>query len=104
MGSTISTYALGIDNGLKNRKNIKAMIAVQPLPYQNYIDALGLPKFSQRPVVKLNHERTGVDMVEKSFLPNVTDIDVLSLAPNHNTKHKKLPLIVAKRKNIMTYG
>ena len=79
MGSAISTYAFGMDNGLKNRKNIKAMIAVQPLQYQKFIDALGLPKFIQRPVAKLNQERTGVDMVEKSFLPNVKDIDVPTL-------------------------
>ena len=71
MGSAISTYAFGMDNGLKNRKNIKAMIAVQPLQYQKFIDALGLPKFIQRPVAKLNQQRTGVDMVEKSFLPNM---------------------------------
>ena len=55
------------------------MIAVQPLQYQKFIDALGLPKFIQRPVAKLNQERTGVDMVEKSFLPNVKDIDVPTL-------------------------
>ena len=79
MGSAISTYAFGMENGLKNRKNIKAMIAVQPLQYQKFIDALGLPKFIQRPVAKLNQERTGVDMVEKSFLPNVKDIDVPTL-------------------------
>ena len=79
MEDAISTYAFGMDNGLKNRKNIKAMIAVQPLQYQKFIDALGLPKFIQRPVAKLNQERTGVDMVEKSFLPNVKDIDVPTL-------------------------
>ena len=79
MGSAISTYAFGMDDGLKNRKSIKAMIAVQPLQYQKFIDALGLPKFIQRPVAKLNQERTGVDMVEKSFLPNVKDIDVPTL-------------------------
>ena len=49
------------------------------LQYQKFIDALGLPKFIQRPVAKLNQERTGVDMVEKSFLPNVKDIDVPTL-------------------------
>ena len=79
MGSAISTYAFGMENGLANRKNIKAMIAVQPLQYQKFIDALGLPKFIQRPVAKLNQKRTGVDMVEKSFLPNVKDIDVPTL-------------------------
>jgi len=79
MGSAISTYAFGMENGLKNRTNIKAMIAVQPLQYQKFIDALGLPKFIQRPVAKLNEKRTGIDMVTKSFLPHVKDIDVPTL-------------------------
>ena len=79
MGSAISTYAFGMENGLKNRTNIKAMIAVQPLQYQKFIDALGLPKFIQRPVAKLNEDRTGIDMVTKSFLPHVKDIDVPTL-------------------------
>ena len=56
MGSAISTYAFGMENGLKNRKNIKAMIAVQPLQYQKFIDALGLPKFIQRPVAQLKKD------------------------------------------------
>ena len=79
MGSAISTYAFGMEDGLKNRTNIKAMIAVQPLQYQKFIDALGLPKFIQRPVAKLNEDRTGIDMVTKSFLPHVKDIDVPTL-------------------------
>ena len=36
MGSAISTYAFGMENGLRNYKNIKAMIAVQPLQYQKF--------------------------------------------------------------------
>ena len=79
MGSAISTYAFGMEDGLKNRTNIKAMIAVQPLQYQKFIDALGLPKFIQRPVAKLNEDRTGIDMVTKSFLPHVQDIDAPTL-------------------------
>ena len=63
IGSAISTYEFGMENGLKNHRNIKVMIAVQPLQYQKFMDAFGMPKFLQRSSAKLNQERTGIDMV-----------------------------------------
>ena len=71
MGSAISTYAFGMENGLRNYKNIKAMIAVQPLQYQKFVDAFGMPRFLQRSSAKLNKQRTGIDMVQTSFLDDV---------------------------------
>jgi esterase/lipase len=68
-----------MENGLRNHKNIKAMIAVQPLQYQKFVDAFGMPKFLQRSSGKLNKERTGIDMVNKSFLSDVGQINVPTL-------------------------
>ena len=79
MGSAISTYAFGMENGLRNYKNIKAMIAVQPLQYQKFVDAFGMPRFLQRSSAKLNKQRTGIDMVQTSFLDDVCQINVPTL-------------------------
>ena len=79
MGSAISTYAYGMEDGLRSRKNVKAMIAVQPLQYQKFVDAFGLPSFLQKAGAKLNQKRTGIDMVTTSFLPNVSEITVPTL-------------------------
>ena len=79
MGAAASTYAYGIENGLKNYENIKAMIAIQPLLYPDFVTALGLPGFLGRRVSKLNAERTGIDLVVTSFMPNVADIPIQTL-------------------------
>ena len=79
MGSAISTYAFGMENGLRNYKNVKAMIAVQPLQYQKFVDAFGMPRFLQRSSAKLNKQRTGIDMVQTSFLDDVCQINVPTL-------------------------
>lgn len=79
MGSAISTYAFGMENGLRNYENVKAMIAVQPLQYQKFVDAFGMPRFLQRSSAKLNKQRTGIDMVQTSFLDDVCQINVPTL-------------------------
>ena len=79
MGAASSTYAFGKENGLREYENIKAMIAVQPLLYPDFIKALRLDNFIGRRVTKRNNERTGIDLNATSFLPNVTDINVPTL-------------------------
>lgn len=79
MGSAISTYAFGMEDGLGTRKNVKAMIAVQPLQYKAFVDAFGLPGFLQKSGAQMNLDRTGIDMVTKSFLPDVGSITVPTL-------------------------
>ena len=71
MGAASSTYAFGKDDGLRNYNNIKAMIAIQPLIYPDFIKALGLDNFIGRRVTKRNNERTGIDLNTTSFIPNV---------------------------------
>lgn len=79
MGAAASTYAFGEDEGLKKYSNIKAMVAIQPLRYPDFMQALGLNNFIGRSVTKLNNKRTGIDMNAVSFMSNVKDISVPTL-------------------------
>ncbi len=79
MGAAASTYAFGAENGLKKYPNVKAMVAVQPLRYADFISALGLNNFIGRGVTKLNNKRTGIDMNAVTFMPFVKDINVPTL-------------------------
>ncbi|MEL6254463.1 MAG: alpha/beta fold hydrolase [Bacteroidota bacterium] len=79
MGAASTTYAFGQDDGLKKYKNIKAMVAIQPMIYPDFVNALGLPGFLANWVNKENNKRTQIDMVHTSFIPNVKDIPVPTL-------------------------
>ena len=79
MGAASSTYAFGQDNGLRENEKIKAMIAIQPLRYPDFIKALGLDNFIGRRVTKRNNERTEMDLNEVSFMPDVKSINVPTL-------------------------
>ena len=45
MGASATTYAYGMEGGLQAVPNIKAMIAVQPLHYKEFVKAFGMPSF-----------------------------------------------------------
>lgn len=79
MGAASTTYAFGQKDGLKKYENIKAMVAIQPMIYPDFIDALGLPGFIANWVNVENDKRTGIDMLNTSFIPNVKDIPVPTL-------------------------
>ncbi|MEM9631496.1 MAG: alpha/beta fold hydrolase [Pseudomonadota bacterium] len=75
MGSAATTYAFGREDGLGQRSNLKAMIAVQPLLYSCFIKALGMPGFMARAGEKVSQQRLGFDMSQPNFVkeaPNVT--------------------------------
>lgn len=40
MGANSTTYAYGVKNGLQNYKNIKALIAIQPLGLAEFMKAM----------------------------------------------------------------
>lgn len=89
MGAAASTYAFGKE-GLKAYKNIKAMVAIQPLRYPDFIQALGLNNFVGRAVTRKNKQRTGIDMNAVSFMPFVKDIPVPTrLIQNQNDEYLK---------------
>ena len=79
MGAASSTYAFGQENGLRQYPNIKAMVAIQPLRYEDFITALGLNNFIGRKVTKLNEKRTQIDLNHTSFMPSVNAINVPTL-------------------------
>ena len=45
MGPVSTAYAYGIENGLQEYTNIKALIAVQLLGYAEFLRAMGVPGF-----------------------------------------------------------
>ncbi|MEM7369151.1 MAG: alpha/beta hydrolase [Bacteroidota bacterium] len=79
MGAASSTYAFGKKDGLKSYSNIKAMVAIQPLRYADFITALGLNNFIGRMVTKRNEKRTQIDLTHTSFMPDVKEINVPTL-------------------------
>ena len=78
MGAAATTYAYGSDD-LQKYQNIKAMVAIQPMRYLDFIKALGLPGFIQRWVNTENSKRVGFDMPSKSFKDDVQKIPVPTL-------------------------
>jgi len=78
MGAAATTYAYGT-NDLQKYKNIKAMVAIQPMRYIDFVKALGLPGFLQNWVNDENSKRVGFDMPTKSFKDDVQKIPVPTL-------------------------
>jgi pimeloyl-ACP methyl ester carboxylesterase len=80
MGAVASTYAYGMgDEGLPSYPNIKAMIAVQPLHYKEFVKAFGIPGFLNRAGSRRSLERLGFDLNTKTFMPDVKSITVPTL-------------------------
>ena len=80
MGAAASTYAYGMgDQGLRRYSNIKAMIAVQPLHYKEFVKAFGMPGFLDKAGSKKSLERIGFDLNTKTFIPDVKSITVPTL-------------------------
>jgi len=77
MGTGASTYAYGMgDQGLSRYPNVKAMLAVQPLSYEAFVKAFGMPGFLNRAGGRISLDRLGFDLNERSFLPDVKCITV----------------------------
>ena len=60
-------------------KNIKALIAVQPLHYKEFVKAFGMPGFLNKAGSKVSFKRTGIDLNTKTFMPDVKHITVPTL-------------------------
>lgn len=79
MGQAISVFAFGLEAKMKEFKNIKAMISVQPLTYDCFVPRMGLPMFLVNAGTKYNIQKRGTDLTGESFLPYVKDITVPTL-------------------------
>ena len=76
MGQGASVFAFGLEEELKRYSNLKAMISVQPLTYDYFVKAFGLPNFLINAGNKYNKEKRNVDLTGESFLPYVKDISI----------------------------
>lgn len=80
MGSAASTYAYGMhQEGLEPYSNVKAMIAVQPLHYKEFVRAFGIPGFLDNFGRNRSKQRLGFDLNERTFMTNVKNISVPTL-------------------------
>ena len=79
MGAASTTFAYGLEAELKTNPKVKSMIAVQPLTYDYFVEALGLPDFLVNSGNKYNQEKRGVDLTGDSFLPYAKDVSVPTL-------------------------
>ena len=77
MGAAASTYAYGVD--ALQKYNIKAMVAIQPMRYIDFMKSFGLPGFLNNWVNRENSKRVGFDMTAKSFKADVSKIPVPTL-------------------------
>jgi len=79
MGAGSTTYAYGRENGLAERKNVKALIAVQPLLYTCFVKALSMPGFMARAGEKVSEKRLGFDMGKPDFVKDAPKVTVPTL-------------------------
>lgn len=79
MGQGASTFAFGMEDEMKNFKNLKTMISVQPLTYDYFVKAMGMPKFLINAGNKYNKNKRNISLEGDSFLPYVKDISVPTL-------------------------
>ena len=79
MGAASTTFAYGLEPALAANQRVKAMIAVQPLTYDYFVEAMGMPKVAIAAGNKYNSEKRGVDLTGDSFLPYAKDVTVPTL-------------------------
>lgn len=79
MGSASTTYAYGMEDGLAKNPQIKAFVAVQPLLYDYFVDALGMPGFIRRSADKVTNKRLGFDLTEPNFIKDAPKVSVPTL-------------------------
>ncbi|PWJ40811.1 alpha/beta hydrolase [Sediminitomix flava] len=94
MGAASSTFAFGLEAELKANPKVKTMIAVQPLTYDYFVKALGLPSFLVNSGNKYNKKERNVSLTGDSFLPYVKDISVPTLViQNQNDPMTNLDMV-----------
>ncbi|MEL6592810.1 MAG: alpha/beta fold hydrolase [Bacteroidota bacterium] len=79
MGAASSTFAFGLESSLRANEKVKTMIAVQPLTYDYFVEAMGLPGFLINSGNTYNQQKRGVDLTGDSFLPFAKDVSVPTL-------------------------
>jgi len=94
MGQGATTFAFGMEEEMKSFKNLTTMISVQPLTYDYFVKAMGLPNFLIDSGNKYNKEKRNVNLTGDSFLPYVKDIFVPTLViQNSNDPMTNLDMV-----------
>ena len=84
MGQAASTFAFGMEPEMKQIKNLKTMISIQPLTYDYFAANMGLPMFLVNSGSKYSKNKRNTDLTGDSFLPYVKDISVPTLVIQNN--------------------
>ena len=94
MGSASTTYAYGLEDGLARHNRIKAFVAVQPLLYDIFVGALGMPGFMRRAADRVTTERLGFDLTEPNFIESAPKVTVPTLLiQNQNDPWTRLSMV-----------
>ncbi len=79
MGQGASVFAFGIEKEMQSFARLKTMISVQPLTYDYFVKAMGLPSFLINSGNKYNKKHRDTDLTGDSFLPYVKSVSVPTL-------------------------
>ena len=79
MGAASTTFAYGLEQELGSIDNVKALIAIQPLTYDFFVKAMGIPSFLVDSGNKYNQRNRGISLDGDSFLPYVKEISIPTL-------------------------
>ena len=94
MGASSTVFAYGLEPELKKNPKVKTMIAVQPLTYDYFIKAMGLPNFLVKSGNKYNKGKRVVDLTGDSFLPYAKNISIPTLViQNENDPMTNLEMV-----------
>ena len=94
MGQGASVFAFGLEEEMKSFKNLKTMISVQPLTYDYFVKAMGLPNFLVDSGNKYNTNKRNTDLTGDAFLPYVKDVHVPTLViQNENDPMTNLDMV-----------
>ena len=94
MGQGASVFGFGLEEEMKTFKNLKTMISVQPLTYDYFVKAMGLPNFLIDSGNKYNTNKRNTDLTGDAFLPYVKDVHVPTLViQNENDPMTNLDMV-----------
>lgn len=79
MGQGATVFAFGMEEAMQQFKQLKAMISVQPLTYDYFVKAMGLPNFLVKAGNKYSQEKRHTDLTGDSFLPYVKAVSLPTL-------------------------
>lgn len=102
MGAASTTFAYGMENDMKEFSNVKSMIAVQPLTYDYFVKAMGLPGFLINSGNKVNEQR-GVELTGDSFLPYAKNLTMpVMVIQNQNDPMTNMDMVKQYYNDIQT--